>query len=59
MAVAIIGLGINEIIMFSLANLIPGGTTDVALMASRVIATIMVFMWNFALNKGLTFRLLR
>jgi putative flippase GtrA len=59
MAVAMVGLGINEIIMFSLANLIPGGTTEVALMASRVIATIMVFMWNFALNKGLTFRLLR
>ncbi len=58
-AVAIVGLGINEIIMFSLAHLIPGGTTEVALMASRAIATFVVFLWNFALNKRLTFRLLR
>jgi putative flippase GtrA len=58
-AVAIVGLGINEIIVFSLAHLIPGGTTEVALMASRVIATLVVFLWNFALNKRLTFRLLQ
>ena len=58
-AVAIVGLGINEIIMFSLAHLIPGGTTEIALMASRAIATFVVFLWNFALNKRLTFRLLR
>lgn len=58
-AVAIVGLGINEIIMFSLAQLIPGGTTAIALMASRAVATFAVFLWNFALNKRLTFRLLR
>jgi putative flippase GtrA len=55
--VAVIGLGLNETIVYSLAHLIPGGMTDVVLMAARVIATVVVFMWNFALNKRITFRL--
>jgi putative flippase GtrA len=55
-AVAVVGLGLNEAIMYTLAHLIPGGMTDVALMASRVVATLIVFLWNFALNKRITFR---
>jgi putative flippase GtrA len=56
-AVAIVGLGLNEIIMYSLAHLIPGGMTELALMAARVIATVIVFLWNFILNKSITFRI--
>jgi putative flippase GtrA len=57
LAVAIIGLGLNETIVYSLAHLLPGGMTDIALMAARMIATLVVFLWNFALNKRITFRL--
>jgi putative flippase GtrA len=56
-AIAIVGLGLNETIVYGLAHLLPGGVTDAALMASRVIATLVVFVWNFALNKRITFRL--
>jgi putative flippase GtrA len=56
-AIAIVGLGLNETIVYGLAHLLPGGMTDAALMASRVIATLVVFLWNFALNKRITFRL--
>jgi putative flippase GtrA len=55
--VAVVGLGLNETIVYGLAHLIPGGMTDIALMVSRVIATLVVFLWNFALNKHITFRL--
>lgn len=58
-AIAVVGLSLNEIIVYVLVHLIPGGETDIWLMASRVIATAIVFMWNFMLNKRLTFHLFR
>jgi putative flippase GtrA len=58
-AIAIVGLGLNEVIVYGLVQLIPGGETGISLMASRVIATGIVFLWNFALNKRLTFHILR
>ncbi len=58
-AVAIAGLGLNEMIMYVLVRISPGGTTDVSLMVSRVIATMAVFAWNFTLNKRVTFQVFR
>lgn len=58
-AIAIIGLGLNEMIVYSLVRIVPGGETDISLMASRVIATVAVFTWNFMLNKRLTFHIYR
>jgi putative flippase GtrA len=58
-SIAIAGLGLNEAIVFALARIIPGGTASVTLMASRVAATAVVFVWNFALNKRLTFHVFR
>jgi putative flippase GtrA len=58
-AIAVIGLGLNEGIIYSLVHLVPGGEIDVSLMVSRVIATVAVFAWNFMLNKRLTFHIFR
>jgi putative flippase GtrA len=55
-AVAITGLGLNEIIVYGLVHMVPGSITGSTLMASRAIATFIVFIWNFALNKRITFQ---
>jgi putative flippase GtrA len=58
-AVAITGLGLNELIMYGLVQITPGSKTGISLMVTRVIATAVVFVWNFALNKRFTFRIFR
>jgi len=57
--VAIFGLGINEALMYGISNFLFSGSSERALMASRIIATLVVFIWNFILNKRITFNIFR
>lgn len=56
LSVAIIGLALNELIVYGLVQYLFAGSM---VMASRVFATLVVFIWNFALNKRITFRVFR
>lgn len=56
--VAVLGLGINELFVYGMANYILG-SAGAGLMASRIIATLIVFIWNFTLNDRITFRIFR
>ncbi len=55
-AVAIAGLAINEAIVYGLAHYVFGSNASLALMAARVIATFIAFVWNFMINKRVTFQ---
>lgn len=55
--VALIGLGLNEALLFAFVHYIFSSSSDLALMASRVIVTFMVFVWNFLANKHTTFKI--
>ena len=56
--VAILGMGLNEILVYGMANYMLG-IAGLGLMASRAIATLIVFIWNFVLNKSITFKIFR
>lgn len=56
-AVAATGLALNEALVYSLVHFLFGSNASFGLMASRIIATIIVFLWNFALNKRITFKI--
>jgi len=58
-AVAAAGLAINEAIVYVLVYYIFGSSASMALMAARVIATFVVFIWNFMINKRVTFHIFR
>lgn len=57
--IAVAGLGLNELVVYAIVRLVPGGATGISLMAARMTATAVVFVWNFVLNKSLTFRVFR
>jgi putative flippase GtrA len=54
--VAVLGLCLNEALVYGMAQYIFNSDSDVLLMISRIFATLVVFIWNFALNKRITFR---
>lgn len=56
--VAILGMGLNEVLVYGMANYLLG-IAGPGLMASRAIATLIVFIWNFVLNKSITFKIFR
>jgi putative flippase GtrA len=56
--VAVLGLGLSEALVYGIANYLLGHSST-GLMASRVIATLVVFAWNFLLNDRITFRIFR
>ena len=54
--IALIGLGIQEALMVGLVHYLLADTdADHLLMASRVIATFVGFLWTFIANKKITF----
>jgi len=54
--IALIGLGIQEALMVGLVHYLLADTSvDLLLMASRVIATFVGFIWTFIANKKITF----
>jgi putative flippase GtrA len=55
--VALIGLGLNEALLFAFVHYVFASSSDLALMVSRVIVTFIVFVWNFAANKRTTFKI--
>lgn len=57
-AVAVLGLGLNEVLVYGMAYYV-FGSAGAGLMASRFIATLVVFAWNFMLNKSITFKIFR
>jgi putative flippase GtrA len=58
-AVAAAGLAINEAIVYGLVHYALGSNASLSLMVARVIATFIVFVWNFMINKRITFRIFR
>lgn len=54
--VAIIGLGLNEGLLYGLIHYVFASDSETYLMISRVIVTFIVFIWNFILNKSVTFK---
>ena len=58
-SVAITGLVLNEVIVYSLIHYLFAANAGNLVMASRIIATVLVFIWNFILNKYITFRIFR
>jgi putative flippase GtrA len=54
--VAVLGMGLNEVLVYGMANYVLG-ITGPRLMASRAIATLIVFIWNFLINKSITFKI--
>jgi len=55
--VALIGLGLNEVLLYAFVHYVFASSSDIALMASRVIVTFIVFVWNFVANKRTTFKI--
>lgn len=56
--IALIGLGIQEALMFGMVHFLMGDTdADHLLMASRVVATFVGFAWTFVANKKITFKI--
>jgi putative flippase GtrA len=56
--IAIIGLGIQELLMVGLVQyLFQNSTSDTLLMVSRVVATFAGFVWTFIANKKVTFKI--
>lgn len=55
--VAMIGLALNEVLFFGFVHYIFASMDDFSLMASRVIVTLIVFVWNFIANKRTTFKI--
>lgn len=49
--IAFIGLGITELIIFALTT-----RSSLALLLAKLIATVVVFFWNFFANRLLTFK---
>lgn len=58
-AIAIAGLAINETVVYSLARFAFDSSSSPGLMIARVVATFIVFGWNFTVNKRVTFRVFR
>ena len=59
LSVAIVGLALNELIVYGLVHYLFAAGTGNMVMVSRIIATFLVFIWNFLLNKCITFRIFR
>lgn len=58
-AIALVGLALNEAIIYGLVHYLFSSTAGPVVMASRIIATLVVFLWNFVLNKSITFHVFR
>ncbi len=56
-AIALIGLGIQELVMIGLVGHLFGNTTaDTIQIISKVAATFVGFVWTFVANKKITFK---
>ncbi len=55
-AAAVIGLGLNELIMYLMLHFVVPGQTDFQKMLSKVVATGLVFFWNFFIRKLVIYR---
>ncbi len=59
-AIALVGLGIQELVMYVLVHFALGDTAaDLPLLASRVAATLAGFAWTFVANKKVTFKIFK
>lgn len=55
--IAVIGLGVQELVMFGLVEYLFGNPSqDFLIMVARVIATFVGFAWTFIANKKITFK---
>jgi putative flippase GtrA len=56
--IALIGLALQEAIMYGMVQYLFGATTDsMPLFAARVVATLVGFAWTFIANKKITFKI--
>jgi len=55
--VAVIGLGLTEVLLYGFTHYIFTGPSDIFLMISRVIVTFIVFVYNYIVNKRTTFKI--
>jgi putative flippase GtrA len=55
--VALIGLALNEVLLYALVHYVFGSPSDLFIMVSRIVATFVVFVWNFIANKQTTFKI--
>ena len=51
MIVSIVGLSINSLVIFFLMS-----TFEINFLCCKIIATIIVFVWNFAINSAITYQ---
>lgn len=57
--IALIGFLLNEALIFAMVGIIFNNTGPAFLMLARIIATFIVFVWNYIANKRITFRLFK
>ncbi len=55
--IALVGLGIQELVMYLIINVMLGDTkADLLLLGARMVATLAGFLWTFIANKKVTFK---
>lgn len=55
--VAVIGLGLTEVLLYVFTQYVFDSPSDLVLMVSRVIVTFIVFVYNYIANKRTTFKI--
>ena len=55
--VALVGLGLTEVLLYVFTQYIFDSPSDLVLMVSRVIVTFIVFVYNYIVNKRTTFKI--